>query len=323
VKLNTDFLPKDFIETGEGLIFAVVQAGIEHSDGKNKVLCFLRYIRGDKNTGRLRKLETFAANDYLKEHYPRYLHHSLLLDTDLHAVEINRIHQHYQPKNRLQQLLNQPSMDKVERDCYDLCRLYSEEVVDLTNLGITGSLLIGSQGADSDIDIVVYDRELFHYLRTVNGRLIGQAKLSLLQPKDWREAYNRRACSLSFEEYLWHEQRKLNKALVNGRKFDLNFVGGDKADEIIPYHKLVSMSLEARVTDADHAFDYPAEYKIDHPRIAAVVSFTATYNGQALAGEKILVSGLLEQSEDGAQRIIVGSSREAPGEFIKVVDKHP
>lgn len=319
VKLNTDFLPKDFIETGEGLVFAVVQAGIELSDGKNKVLCFLRYIRSDRDAGRLRKLETSAANDYLKEHYPSYLHHSLILDTDLHAVEINRIHQHYQPKNRLQQLIYQPSLDKVERDCYDLCRLYADAGADLTKIGVTGSLLIGSQGVGSDIDIVVYDRELFHFLRTITGRLIGQAKLSPLHPDDWREAYDRRACSLSFEEYLWHEQRKFNKAMVNGRKFDLSFVGGDKADEITPYHKLGAMALEAKVTDADLAFDYPAEYKIDHPHIAAVVSFTATYNGQALAGEKILVSGLLEESEDGAQRIVVGSSREAPGEFIKVV----
>jgi uncharacterized protein len=319
VNLNTDFLPKDFIETSEGLIFAVVQAGIEQSEGKNKVLCFLRYVRSDRNAGRLRKLETSAANDYLKEHYPCYLHHSLVLDTDLHAVEINRIHQHYQPKNQLQQLLSQLSLDKVERDCYDLCRLYSEEGADLTKLGVTGSLLIGSQSSGSDIDIVVYDRELFHFLRTITGRLIGQAKLSQLHPEDWREAYDRRACSLSFEEYLWHEQRKYNKAMVNARKFDLSFVGGDKADEITQYHKLGAIALEAKVTNADHAFDYPAEYKIDHPHIAAVVSFTATYNGQALAGEKILISGLLERSKDGAQRIVVGSTREAQGEYIKVV----
>jgi len=39
------FYAKDFIETAEGLVFAVVASGIE----QGKVLCFLRYVR--KSTG--------------------------------------------------------------------------------------------------------------------------------------------------------------------------------------------------------------------------------------------------------------------------------
>ena len=66
------------------------------------------------------------------------------------------------------------------------------------------------------------------------------------------------------------------------------------------------------------AFDYPAEFKIDHAQIKSVVSFTATYNGQAINGETIEVSGLVEQNSQGVKRIVVGSSREAYGEYIKV-----
>ena len=77
--------------------------------------------------------------------------------------------------------------------------------------------------------------------------------------------------------------------------------------------------MQCKITDDSLAFDYPAEFKIDHDEISAVVCFTATYTGQALNGETVEVSGLLEQTEQGDKRIVVGSSREADGEYIKVV----
>ena len=319
LNLNNYYLPKDFIETTDGLMFAVVQAGLEHCQGQDKVLCFLRYIRSvDGLNQRWQKVETGKANEYLKINFPGYIHHSSVLDTNLHAIEVDRVYKHYQPKQRLQTLLQQLSFDTVERDCYDLCRLYLAEGIDLTRLGVTGSLLIGSQQASSDIDIVIYDRQLFHIARKITAKLISQGKLSMLRLEDWHEAYHRRACSLSFDEYVWHEQRKLNKAMINDRKFDLNFVS-DKPDvKAVKYHKLGSLTLECTVTNADHAYDFPAQYHTDHPVITTAVCFTATYNGQALAGERILVSGLLEQDDNGVQRIVVGSNREAPGEYIKV-----
>ncbi len=77
--------------------------------------------------------------------------------------------------------------------------------------------------------------------------------------------------------------------------------------------------MQCKITDATRAFDYPAEFKVDHEHIDTIVSFTATYTGQALGGETVEVSGLLEQMEQGSRRIVVGSSREAHGEYIKVI----
>ena len=63
----------------------------------------------------------------------------------------------------------------------------------------------------------------------------------------------------------------------------------------------------------------PAEFKIAHDEFDAIVSFTATYTGQAVKGEIVEVSGVVEQSQQGVKRIVVGSSREAHGEYIKVI----
>jgi len=322
------FFAKDFIETAEGLIFAVVGQSME----QDKVLCFLRYVPHQQGW---RKVDTDVANDFLKQYHPHYLHYSPILDASLHAVAQPKIIKHHRPKHRLQQLLNENNHDAVEQDLLSLTRLFQQHGLDLANIGITGSLLIGVQQYGSDIDVVCYGREVFHHCRAVTAKLITLGQLQYLTEQDWQQSYLRRDCDLSFAEYVWHEQRKANKAIINGRKFDLNFIddcmdaGGRATQGAVAddravgdpddYQKIGPINLQCQVIDDTYGFDYPAELKIDHEHIDSIISFTATYTGQALRGETVQVSGMLEQSSQGRKRIIVGSSREARGEFIKVV----
>ena len=304
------FFAKDFIETAENLIFAVVAEGTEHG----KVLCFLRYV-SEKN--QLKKYATDEANAFLQQHYPDYLHYSPVLDAPLHAVAIERIVKHHQPKQRLQEILHSLQADVIEQDLIALCQLLQARGLDLTQLGVTGSLLIAAQQASSDIDLVCYTRDVFQQCRAVLAELMTQQLIEPLSDADWQESYQRRDCALDFVDYVWHEKRKFNKALINGRKFDLGLVNSSPPAE--NYQKCGVMTVQANVIDDTGAFDYPAEFKIDHELIKSVVSFTATYTGQAIKGENIEVSGFVEQNAQGVKRIVVGSSREAHGEYIKVI----
>ncbi|NYT46636.1 MAG: HAD hydrolase-like protein [Candidatus Methanofishera endochildressiae] len=56
--------------------------------------------------------------------------------------------------------------------------------------------------------------------------------------------------------------------------------------------------IRALVADAQYAFDYPAKFLLDHPDIAEVLCYTATYTGQAEAGEVIEV-GAVENQHGG------------------------
>jgi predicted nucleotidyltransferase len=262
---------------------------------------------------------TEPANDYLMQHHPEYLYYSTHLDAHLHAVSTERIIQHHKPKQRLEQILANPLRDKVEQDLFDLCLLLERNGLDLTQVGVTGSLLIGVQQDNSDIDLVFYERETFHEARALIARLIDKNQLTNLSEKDWQEAYNRRSCTLNRQDYVWHERRKFNKGVINGRKFDLNLVADKVLLEPISYRKLGEVVLQANITEDWLSFDYPALYTIDHATVATVVCFIATYTGQAVIGETVEVSGLLEQAADGGNRIVVGSSREAPGQYIKVI----
>jgi uncharacterized protein len=310
-------LAKDFIETAEGLCFAVVQNGAEVHGDEGKVLCFLRYVKG--NDKQWHKVATAQANAYLKTHHPEYLHYSVVLDAQIHAVAVDKIVIHHQPRQRLQQVLDKPRPDKVEQDLRGLCLLFQQNGLDLSQAGVTGSILIGAQKQDSDIDLVFYDRDTFHKVRAITADLIGKQQLGELGDKDWQEAYSRRSCTLTLEEYIWHERRKFNKGLINGRKFDLNFVDEKVYSKSVSYHKLGAITVQCKITEDKYGFDYPALYSINYENISTAVCFIATYTGQARVGETVEISGLLEQTEDGSKRVVVGSSREAPGEYIKVV----
>ncbi len=306
------YLAKDFIQTKEGLIFAVVAQEIE----RGKVLCFLRYVLKGESW---QKLDTALANQLLSDQYPQYLFYSEQKSAHLHAVDIQAITMHHQPKQCLQKLLVKQVPDAVEQDLLNLCHLLRMAGIALHDIGVTGSLLIGAQNSSSDIDLVVYDRKIFYCLRGIITQLITENKLQSLDAAAWLDSYSRRQCDLSYTDYIWHERRKYNKALINGRKFDLNLLVVQVADDLVTYEKQGALIIQAEVSDAQYAFDYPARLRVRHAKVAEVVCYTATYTGQAEQGEIIEVSGQLEVSNTGLVRILVGSTREAGGEYIKVI----
>ena len=309
-----DFLAKDFIETGEGLVFAVVENGTE----QDKVLCFLRYR---KNSEGWQKLTTLQANQFLENKYPEYLYYSVLKDAHLHAVPVGKIAKHFLPEKQLQALLQIPPGDPVIGDLQQLCHLLAETGLTIEQIGVTGSLLINAQKKTSDIDLVLYDRDLFFLSRNGIRKLIAAGRLYALSETDWREAYQRRGCELDFSEYVWHEQRKFNKAVINQRKFDLSFVDSRISLDSMHFKKIGAVKIQALVTDDSRGFDSPAVLEIDADQAQVAVSFTATYTGQAFTGETVEISGVLEHASNGSRRIVVGSTREAKGEYIKVLHK--
>ncbi|TAN48447.1 MAG: hypothetical protein EPN21_14920 [Methylococcaceae bacterium] len=304
-------LPRDFLETPEGLLFAVVAAGLE----QDRALCFLRYRRLD---GAWCKLTTEAANALLVGAYPQYLHYSVARDAHLHGVPLHGVSVHYQPRSRLAQLLRDGGRSAIEDKLCRLLNLLAAAGVDLSHVGVTGSLLIGAGRPDSDFDLVIYGRAAFFQVREAVMALLRSGRLSPLSDALWQDAFQRRHGALDFADFLRHERRKFNKAAFEGTKFDLTLTP-ETIEPVQHCRKLGRATITARVVDADRAFDHPACYGLDHPEVGEALSYTHTYAGQAWPGETVEIAGLLEQGEDQRLRIVVGSSREAPGEFIRVL----
>lgn len=308
------YLPRDFIQTKQGLIFAVVS----YQPQDDKVGCFLRYVFEDNIW---KKVDTEKANTLLKQSYPQYCYQSKQFDASFHAVAVRDIIKHSRPEERLHSVLQREPADEIEQKLHKLIPVLVRYGVNCDFLGLTGSMLINQQRKNSDIDLVVYGREAFLQTRQAVQEALAESIIDKLSMALMKDNYNRRAGELSFDEFSWHESRKFNKAAIDGTKFDIGMVC--LADELKhdnqQYQKQGIRTVKTTVVDDHRAFDFPALYMVDDELTAEVVSFTHTYVGQAMIGEKIEVSGIVERNvTTGKCRLIVGSSREAEGEYIKV-----
>ena len=308
------YLPKDFVQTEDGLIFAVVS----YHPHQQKVGCFLRYIATENSW---KKVDTAQANRLLSRHHPQYLYKSSQFDAEFHAVNLTDVIVHHRPEQRLKALLAISPSDEIEKKLHKLITILVQFGVDCDFLGLTGSMLIGQQKAGSDIDLVVYGRKAFHQTREAVRQAVAIGLIDELDLSLMRDNFNRRGGELDFEEFAWHESRKFNKAAIEGTKFDIGMVS--LPEELEPDHhhyiKQGVATIKALVLDDHQAFDFPARYLIDNEMTPEVVSFTHTYVGQARAGETIEVTGAVEcDSASGQRRLVVGSTREAIGEYIKV-----
>ncbi|MDO7597548.1 MAG: hypothetical protein MUQ51_04405 [Pseudomonadota bacterium] len=316
---NADFpyLPKDFIQTKQGLVFAVVS----YQPHEGKVGCFLRYVSyGDA----WKKIDTEQANQLLRQSYPEYLYQSTQFDAIFHAVSVKDIVEHHRPEARLQYVLQQEPRDNIEHKLHQLIPILVRFGVNCDSLGLTGSMLINQQCSTSDIDLVVFGREDFQKTRQALKSAVHSGELRHLDLTLMKDNFDRRAGELSFDEFSWHEYRKYNKASIDGTKFDIGMVclSSEIQQDEEQYQKQGMRTIITKVVDDLRAFDFPAVYLVDDKFTPEVLSFTHTYVGQAKKGELVEVSGAVECNiATGTCRLIVGSTREAEGEYIKVINK--
>lgn len=311
------FLPRDFVETERGEVFAVVAEGIE----EERVLCFLRYLTLE-NTNRARRLEkqsTDEAIGYMLGHRSDWIYHSASRDVSLHGIPLSAVHRHWRPTDFARATLGLHSQDA--REAAGDARALLRELVELDSaieIGVTGSVLLGVAGCSSDLDMTVYGIASFELAQHAARELVQRGVLQLPSSEQLIIAHSRRNCALAEQDYVWHESRKFNKFVYRQRLVDLSCVEAPSRIASASGKKIEHVKLVARVVDADRSYCHPAEYKIEHPDISYVLSFTPTYAGQAKAGEWIEVVGCVENSAAG-KRIVIGTDREAEGQWIRVV----
>ena len=305
---------RDFVQTKQGWIFAV--AGYGCDDGAR---CMLRYVpdeNGDRelNGVHYKKLDFDDAFEYLREHKPEWV-------SDVHIIPLDEIVRVFDPTQRVAELAGMKTGGGAGT-CVD------SRVVKIVNalqeippkdIGVTGSFLPGLQIEGSDIDFIVYGPSWFKAREILEAAKTDPS--SGIKPVDsdmWHTIYNKRIPDIPFDEFVLHEERKGNRGMVDGTYFDLLFT---RSWDQLPVNikrgtDIGRDSITATVTNADFSFDSPAIYQVDHDEIDYVLSYTHTYSGQALVGEIIEASGMVEQVGD-MKRLVVGTKREPKGEWIR------
>jgi predicted nucleotidyltransferase len=296
---------RDFIEDYDGWLYAV-----SSYDNSDRIGCILRYVpdpRGDRvsrSGTRYQKLDFEPAFQLIIEKKPHYL-------DVVHRVPHSDVKRIFKPEVELPAIASRD--DRVRK----LMKLFN---VPASSMGCTGSLLCGLEIESSDIDFIVYGRDWF----IARENLVSAVQKGLLEPMSenlWETVYRKRRPEISFNEFVLHEKRKWNRGQIEGTYFDLLYTRGYNEIDTAPSIRgeiLGPMTIEALVTDATYAYDNPAVYSVSHEKISKVLSFTHTYSGQALGGENINARGICERHGD-EYWLIVGTTREAKGEYIKSI----
>jgi predicted nucleotidyltransferase len=308
---------KDYVRTAEGFYFAVLSQQLE----AERIPASLRYIT---RANHLQKVSTAEAVRRLRDPNDRlsdYWYYSRQRDCHLAGVPTEQVAQHFCPERALRRILEHRAPDSAPWPAAlpDIVGYLADSGVDTDRLGLTGSWLINAAGTTSDIDLVVYDRSAFQCCRAAIKRGISAGMLQPLNETDWQTTYARRGCWLDFPSYVWHERRKCNKALYGGVRFDISLVDPAVPDTTPAGVKEGWTTIRSRVANAELSYDWPARYQLDHHRISEIVSYTATYFGQAETGERIEARGLVETSSNGVHRLILGATREASSAYLRVV----
>jgi predicted nucleotidyltransferase len=307
--------PKDYISIDNKLFFAVVS---EYQED-DRALTWLRYVKDENG---MRKLETEEAAKLMNEQYPQFVFYSEYADIELHGIPLDEIEHVLRPDQGVMHLLHLESPDDIQKDAISVIQLLIDAGIRRESIGITGSLLLGTQNENSDIDMIIYGREQFFKVRELIKTSLDKGELKALDEAMWQDAYQRRGCELSFEEYKKYELKKFNKFISGSTKVDVTMVAEnfERVYENGPYKKAGKDKIVAVVIEDTYAYDFPSRYFIDHENYNEVVSYTATYTGQAVNGDTIEVAGFVEQGKDGKKRILVGTNREATGAYLRVID---
>jgi len=294
---------RDFFQTRQGWIFAV--SDYCHPHGIRSLLRYVPDLKGEREAGgrRYRKLDFDDAYRFLRIKQPDWV-------ADLHQVPAEEIKLTFSPSHALLALAQ--TDPRVKR----IVQTLAGAGVPMQQMGITGSMLVGLQAPGSDIDFVVYGPSWWK-ARDILARAKSNGEMDDLDEATWKKIYLKRKPEIGFEEFMIHEKRKGNRGMVEGTYFDLLFTRDWEQIQPQPRGRQAGAAqIEARVVNADFSFDSPAIYRLDHPEVKEIFSYSHTYAGQALPGERIEAKGVLEETENGL-RLVVGTTREARGEWIR------
>lgn len=310
---------RDFIETREGLLFAVVS----YSHPRDMYHAYLRYYpspAGERARGKVKYAKissTRESSEYLKANHPFYV------DEKGQHVPRERVRAIYRPEKRLKEILKQPD-DELESKVAKLSALF--HAIPREKKGITGSILMALHDSRSDIDFIFYGTDNHLRARNILRELLAAGDVDELSDEQWWHLYAKRfpVKTLTYEEFLWHEKRKYHRGSLDGTIFDLLLVRD--AEELVKkeeksFQGLGVATLRGRVINASLAFDSPAVYKVkfEDGIEGEIYSYTHTYAGQAYEGELVEARGVLKKTANNELQLVVGTTREAEGEYIKVI----
>jgi len=311
------FLEGDYIETVDGLFFAV--KGLHHP--MDSVVATLRYVpdpEGERERGGVRYRRMYDLEEttrMLEAEHPGYLNRVEGLNLVLQTVPLEKIKRVYKPVECLARIMMGPRGEPETTLTKFVEALRDASGVSEACFGVSGSLLIGLQRPESDVDLNVYGAS--------EGRLVYEALKRLRKELDWVKPYDDSSVQpvlearwgstgLNLEKLVGVEKAKALHGLVCGRDYFMRLIRDREEDEAS--RPLGAVTVRATVTDAEGSIYTPCLYRVDGAdaqgrEVTELLSFRGKFTEMAALGDVVEARGTLEAvgREEKLYRVVLGS----------------
>ncbi len=320
----------DTFVTTDGFIMNTF--GYEHPG--DRVFAFLKYIPAKykdmfnvemlERTWHYGKNELFRAEklytaknyqtfiEAFRKNFPDYLYYDENRGKELITAPLNRIEEVFVPRDRLVWLQSLPKLDDLQAKALELITLISKESgVELSDMGLHGSLALNMHAPHSDIDFVVYGTDNFRRVESAVERLVNAAKLTYI-------VGNRLDAARKFQGryqgkiYMYNATRQFDEVKTKFGQYK--------------YTPLDPIRFQATICSDRETMYRPATYKISGYKPqdpeselpidkipVQVVSNIGCYRNIAKQGSEIKVAGKLERvesttSDEVFYQVVVGTA---------------
>jgi hypothetical protein len=312
-----------YVETPEGLLFSV--KGVHHPEGL--VVAYLRYVpdpKGDRTRDRRRFRRVYDLDEtkrYLRANAPEYLNYIHSKELTLQSIPQERITKVYDPTEKTRSIIHHPENMLEMETAKFVSSISTEGGVPVSEIGVSGSLLIGLAKSTSDIDLVIFGTE--------NGRKAYDAVRKLRARTDWVRPYTLQdVVPVAAERWKDPELFRLMLETEAGKVLHGKVDETDYFIRLVPspqeYRReikskpLGKVTLNVKVLDAGMSIFTPCIYIVDDcsyvepssgPEVTQLASYRGRFTEQASEGETVKVRGSLEEityPEETVHRVMLG-----------------
>ncbi len=315
-RLVDDIIEGAYVELVDGSIWAV--KGFIHP--REGLICFPKYIpviSGDRSKGIQRYIKLDGLSDMwsiLRSRYRHFVTFSEAYDKIVPVIPFIFIKKIYSPIERTKRVIDEAPQSPIYRDLRDFILLLSAEGgIPLDRIGISGSLLIGLESEESDLDILVYGLEYglkaYKALKSLHKKRV---EVSRLTEKHILKLYRERVkdTKILFKVFYSLESRKMLQGVFRNRMYFIRLLRYDSKIKYgkIKYKGLGKVIVRAKVTDTSESIFTPCTYDIevlevaegDRKALLAIKAYSMRGRFCELVwdGTEVLIQGRLERFID-------------------------
>ncbi len=311
-----------FLKTSDNLIFEV--KGVVHPN--DRIIAYVRYVPNivsSESIQSFRKIyDLRKREEYLKNNHSEYLWFSEAHGRILQAVPHERVKQVLDPVEHMVQIRENPSaLSIATSSLVDLLLEYTD--IDKTNIGVTGSQLVGVAGEESDIDLIVFGKSTCDkFYRRLSESFDKIPEFERYQG----ELLNKHVMFRWGDLILYHdslreiERKKILQGVFRTHQFFIRLVK-HRQDINECFGQIVSKNLktvevQCKIIDDQDSIFTPCIYQVgssDFPELRQIVSYRGRFTEHVSIGQSVNAKGRLERvvdtsTDESYQQLVLGEN---------------